>query len=139
MKIYKLAVTATVLLGLAALASAQGGPQSLASGKFHGVAHKTDGTATIYQLPSGKRVLRLTDFETSNGPDVQVYLVAAPDASDNDTVTRAGFVNVGALKGNKGNQNYPVPADVDPTQFGGVLVWCRAFSVEFAGAPFAPA
>ena len=54
----------------------------LGSGSFHSVAHETKGIASLYQLADGKRVLRLTNFETSNGPDVHVYLVAADDASD---------------------------------------------------------
>ena len=59
-------------------------------------------------------MLRLTDFEPSNGPDVQVYLVAAPDAHDSDVVRRAGFVSLGAVKGNnKGDQDYDVFSDVD--------------------------
>ena len=65
-------------------------PVVLVAGSFHGVTHDGKGTATIYQLPDGKKVLRFTEFETSNGPDVQVYLAAAEDANDNDTVTNAG-------------------------------------------------
>jgi hypothetical protein len=54
----------------------------LATGHFHGVAHKTAGSAAIHRLSDGRRILRFTDFETSNGPDVHVYLVAADDALD---------------------------------------------------------
>ena len=52
-------------------------PMVLAKGDFRGLAHETKGAATVHQLADGKRVLRLTNFETSNGPDVHVYLVAA--------------------------------------------------------------
>src|SRR3712207_7265412 len=55
--------------------------------------------STVYQLPDGKRVLRFTDFETSNGPDVVVYLVAAPDAKDAETVKNGSPVLLGQLKG----------------------------------------
>jgi hypothetical protein len=108
---------------------------TLASGQFHGVAHETKGSATIYQLPDGKKTLRLMNFETSNGPDVVVYLVAAADASDNDTVTRAGFLPLGSLKGNIGDQNYELPADVDLSRYQAVTIWCRRFSVNFGTAP----
>src|SRR5687767_6734290 len=54
-------------------------PASLLTGSFHSVAHETQGSATVHQLPGGRRVLRLTQFTTSNGPDVRVYLVAASD------------------------------------------------------------
>ena len=110
-------------------------PATLADGRFHDGAHKTIGTATIHQLSDGKRVLRLTNFETSNGPDVRVYLVAAEDAKDNDTVTRAGFVELGSLKGNIGDQNYELPADTDLSKYRAVTIWCKRFSVNFGTAP----
>ena len=100
---------------------------------------RENGDATIYQLPEGKRLLRLTSFETSNGPDVQVYLVAAPDATDSDTVTKAGFVHLGALPGNIGDQNYDVPADVDLSKYQAVTIWCRRFGVNFGTAPLSSA
>jgi hypothetical protein len=110
-------------------------PLKLASGEFHSAAHETKGAATIFQLDDGKRTLRLTNFATSNGPDVRVYLVAAPDAKDNDTVTNAGFVELGSLKGNIGDQNYDVPANVDLTKYKAVTIWCKRFSVNFGTAP----
>jgi hypothetical protein len=113
--------------------------RALATGRFHSVAHETHGTATVQDLGAGHRVLRLTDFATSNGPDVRVYLVAAPDAADNATVTKAGFVELGKLKGNQGDQNYEVPEDLDLTHYRAVTIWCRRFSVNFATAPLTPA
>ena len=113
--------------------------RALAAGRFHSVAHETHGTATIQDVGGGRRVLRLTDFTTSNGPDVRVYLVAAADASDNETVTKAGFVELGKLKGNEGDQNYDVPEALDLSQYRAVTIWCRRFSVNFATAPLTPA
>ena len=110
-------------------------PLLLSQGRFHGVAHTTAGLATIYQFPDGKRALRLTEFETSNGPDVQVHLVATKDATDNETVTTAGFIHLGALKGSVGDQNYEVSADVDLTRYQAVTIWCRRFGVNFGTAP----
>ena len=119
-------------------AAATPSPALLAEGSFHDGAHKTAGTATIHQLPDGKRVLRLTNFETSNGPDVHVYLVAAQDATDNETVTRAGFVELGSLKGNIGDQNYDLPAEADLGKYKAVTIWCKRFSVNFGTAPLMP-
>jgi hypothetical protein len=115
-------------------------PQStvLATGRFHSIAHETSGVATIHQLGDGKRLLRFTTFETSNGPDVRVYLVAARDAKDNETVTQAGFVDLGAMKGNRGDQNYQVPTSTDLSQYQSVTIWCRRFGVNFATAPLTP-
>ncbi|MGH7847768.1 MAG: DM13 domain-containing protein [Candidatus Binatia bacterium] len=124
-----------VNFGSAPLSELMAMPMKFAQGAFHGVAHETKGTASIYKLPEGKQVLRFSGFETSNGPDVQVYLVAAPDAKDNDTVTKAGFIHVGPLKGNIGDQNYELPGNVDLAKYQSVTIWCRRFGVNFATAP----
>ena len=115
------------------------GAALLFSGTFHSVAHETHGTATVHNLGNGRRVVRFTDFATSNGPDVRVYLVAAADASDNETVTKAGFIELGKLKGTEGDQNYEIPADLDLDKYRAVTIWCRRFSVNFATAPLTPA
>ena len=115
--------------------TASAASNKLATGQFHSGAHETKGTATLFQLADGKRMLRLTDFATSNGPDVHVYLVAADDAKDNDTVTKAGFVDIGSLKGNIGDQNYDLPANADLAKYRAVTIWCKRFSVNFGTAP----
>ena len=112
-------------------------PVKLAGGRFHTNAHKTHGLATIYRLPDGRRVLRLTEFATSNGPDVRVYIVAAGDVQSEEAAKQAGFVDLGALKGNIGDQNYDVPAGLDLSRYRAVSIWCRRFSVNFGAAPLA--
>jgi hypothetical protein len=112
--------------------------KTLASGTFHSVAHTSAGNANVYQLPDGKRILRFTHFTTSNGPDVRVYLTTANDATDNETVTKAGFVEIAPLKGNIGDQNYELSPDVDLTKYHAVTIWCKRFSVNFATAPLNP-
>ena len=121
------------------VADSVSGPVAILSGEFRSVAHETSGTATIYTLPDGTRTLRLSTFETSNGPDVRVYLVAAPDAPDNESVTQAGYVELGVLKGNIGDQNYVVPADLDLSRYRAVSIWCKRFSVNFGVAPLTEA
>ncbi len=114
-------------------------PVRLVSGRFHSNAHETKGLATIYRLEDGRRVLRLTEFSTSNGPDVRVYLVAAEDVQEEDAAKRAGVVDLGALKGNIGDQNYAVPEGLDLTKYRAVSIWCRRFSVNFGAAPLVEA
>ncbi|MGH7794798.1 MAG: DM13 domain-containing protein [Candidatus Binatia bacterium] len=128
-----------VNFGQASLDALASMPMKLAEGSFHGVAHETKGRASIYKLPDGKQVLRFSGFETSNGPDVQVYLVAAADAQDNETVTKAGFIRIADLKGNMGDQNYDLPAGVDLNKYRAVTIWCRRFGVNFTTAPLASA
>jgi len=123
-----------VNFGAASLAMASTRPTVLSQGDFQGLAHETKGLAALYQLPDGKRLLRLSNFETSNGPDVHVYLVAAEVAKDNATVKQSGFIDLGSLKGNKGDQNYEVPADVDLNKYKSVSIWCARFGVNFGAA-----
>jgi hypothetical protein len=115
--------------------AAQGKEVVLAQGRFHSVAHDAAGTATIHQLADGQRVLRFTDFATSNGPALHVYLLAAEDAADSATVGRSDTVDLGQLKGNLGDQNYTVPSDVDLSKYRAVTIWCQRFQVNFATAP----
>src|SRR5215469_13758190 len=121
--------------------TAQGGlpAQPLESGQFYGILHPTTGTATIYQMGDGSRVLRLTSFRTSNGPDVHVYMVAADDAKDVATVEKAGFVDLGVIKGNIGDQNYTLGSDLDLAKYRAVSIWCKRFSKNFGAAALRPA
>jgi hypothetical protein len=121
------------------LPTAEGGAslQSVASGSFHSVIHPTQGTATIYQIGNSSRVLRFTNFKTTNGPNVHVYMVAADDAKDNASVRRAGFIDLGPIKGNVGDQNYTFGPEVDLSKYRSVSVWCKRFSLNFGTAPLA--
>jgi hypothetical protein len=95
-----------------------------AAGRFRSGAHDTRGLASLIHLPSGDRVLTLTRFATSPGPDLRVYLVPPGDDTDH-------AVDLGRLKGNKGDQQYVVPRSARGAS---VVVWCRAFSVAFGTA-----
>lgn len=110
------------------------GPVALTIGDFVSRSRYTvTGEATIYELEDGSRTLRLEDFESTNGPNLFVYL-AASDAADPDADLDADFVDLGALRGNVGNQNYDVPTEVDLDVYDTVVIWCRPFSVAFGAA-----
>jgi len=110
-------------------------PAAVATGSFHGVAHETHGSATVYQFPDGSRILRLMNFSTSNGPDVHVFFITAADASDNATVTQSTPLEIAKMKGNVGDQNYDLPANLDLAKYHAVTLWCERFHVNFATAP----
>ena len=123
-----------------ALPTAQSGslPQPLVSGQFYSILHPTAGSATIYQMGDGTHLLRLTSFSTSNGPDVHVYMVAADDAKDVARVQQAGFVDLGVIKGNVGDQNYTLGSDLDLAKYRAVSIWCKRFNVNFGAAALRP-
>jgi hypothetical protein len=111
-------------------------PIALGSGTFGVVdaIHKGSGTATIYTLPDGERVLRFEDFNVTNGPDLYVYLSGHPAPRSSEQLHEGADFEVARLKGNIGNQNYELPADLDLSQFKSVVIYCRRFSVVFSTA-----
>lgn len=110
-------------------------PVTLASGEFRSLEHRTAGGALVLELEDGTRFLRLEGLETSNGPDLRVYLSSVPVQDDWYVYDDAEFVDLGPLKGNIGSSNYGIPADVDLSGFESAVVWCRRFSVGFGVAP----
>ncbi len=110
-------------------------PVVVSSGRFHPVAHPGMGDAIVYRLGDGSYVLRLENLDIFNGPALYVYAVAAEDANDNETVLNTSVLDLGPLKGNKGNQTYELPAEFNPEKYRAISVWCRRFSVNFATAP----
>lgn len=112
-------------------------PIVLAEGSFISHEHATTGTVRILELPDGSRVLRIEGLDTSDGPDLKVWLSDQPviDGVDGWGVFDDGaYVSLGDLKGNRGNQNYPIPADVDLADYTAVSIWCERFAVSFGAA-----
>lgn len=102
------------------------------TGTFVGNAHPTAGRAVVLGNGTGQRFLRFEEFETDNGPDLNVYLV---DSSTGDV---SDHVDLGDLKGNIGDQNYEIPADVDLEVYDQVVIWCVRFGVGFGRADLIP-
>jgi hypothetical protein len=125
------ALALSLLASLTPLA-ANAAPSPLTSGTFVSGAHATSGTATIYKLDDGSRLLRLTNFTTSNGPKVHVIL--ADHAISGNAVEDAKSVDLGDLKGNTGNQNYVIPANVNLDDVKSVAIYCERFKVNFGAA-----
>jgi hypothetical protein len=130
---------ASLFLCTAAAQARAEGSKVLARGEFHNADKAGKGTATVYKLADGKRILRLSNFATDNGPDLHVRLIAAADARDTASVAKTKHVELGALRGNKGNQNYELPADLDLATYRVVSIWCNRFSVNIAAAPLTAA
>jgi len=107
----------------------------LAQGDIYDIAHEGMGTATIYQLENGSRVLRFENFEVLNGPQLHVWLTSANPVADTVGTLLPDYFDLGPLKGNIGDQNYPIPDDLDLSQFNSVVIWCVPFRVAFNAAP----
>ncbi len=112
-------------------------PVVLATGSLISHEHETTGEVTILKLPDGTRVLRFEGLQTSDGPDLKVWLSDQPviDGVDGWGVFDDGkYASLGDLKGNIGDQNYVIPADVDLDDFSAVSIWCERFAVSFGAA-----
>jgi Electron transfer DM13 len=105
----------------------------LRSGSFRSLEHASRGIASVVRLRGGARVLTLSRFSTSPGPDLRVRLMLG-DSTDGGA---AGARDLGALKGNKGDQQYSLPPGTDLRRYTTVVIWCRAFSAPFASATLA--
>jgi len=120
----------------AAPAALSSEPEALYTGKLEGKTHRTSGRATVYKSTDGKEYLRLSDFTTSNGPDVHVILVRSEDqVLDGENVKgEVDSVELGALKENQGDQNYDLPARVDLNKYQAVAIYCERFHAIFGVA-----
>ncbi|MFD0355347.1 DM13 domain-containing protein [Streptomyces sp. NPDC127110] len=128
--------------GSASAAPAPPGPRTVAQGRLISHEHTTTGTVKIVRLPDGSHTLRLEGLDTSNGPDLRVWLTDAPvkEGTVGWRVFDDGkYVSLGKLKGNKGDQNYPIPADVKLSEYTSVTIWCDRFDVSFGAAALASA
>ncbi|MGQ4575150.1 DM13 domain-containing protein [Dermabacteraceae bacterium P7006] len=113
--------------------AAPAGPVTLAQGEFTSLEHKTSGTAKIVELPDGSRVLRLENLASSDGPDLKVIVTGK--SGGYESLKKADYTSLGALKATHGNQNYALPAGFDIKNAASVLIWCERFSAPFGVAP----
>ena len=111
--------------------------RTLATGTFISHEHETSGTVKLLVLADGRQVLRLEGLDTSNGPDLKVWITdqKVVDGPSGWPVFDDGrYVDLGSLKGNKGNQNYVVPAGTNLDGLRSVSIWCDRFNVSFGAA-----
>lgn len=113
------------------------GPVRVAEGALISHEHTTTGSARIVRNPDGSHVLELVDLDTSNGPDLRVWLTDQPVIEGRDgwhVFDDGAWLELGRLKGNQGNQRYELPAGTDPADYTSVSIWCKRFSVSFGAA-----
>ncbi|MEU0160986.1 DM13 domain-containing protein [Streptomyces sp. NPDC006261] len=130
-------MTPTTPQGSPSPSSAPVGPQTLASGELISHEHTTTGSVKLVRLEDGTHTLRIEGLDTSNGPDLRVWLTDAPVKAGQagwHVFDDGEYVSLGKLKGNKGDQNYALPAGVDWNAYTSVSIWCDRFNVSFGAA-----
>ncbi len=117
-------------------------PSIVREGAFVTHEHATTGTARLVRTADGGHRLEIAGLDTSDGPDLRVWLTDQPvrDGRAGWSVFDDGrYVELGELKGNRGDQVYEIPAGVDPAEFRSVTIWCKRFAVSFGAAPLTAA
>ncbi|MEV6815434.1 DM13 domain-containing protein [Micromonospora sp. NPDC051296] len=110
----------------------------VSSGEFVSHEYETSGSARIVRTDDGRHRLELVGLSTSNGPDLRVWLTDQPvlEGSDGWHVFDDGhWIELGRLKGNRGDQGYDIPAGVDLDALTSISIWCKRFAVSFGAAP----
>jgi len=120
--------------------AANGRAQAIYTGRLRAKLHETSGRATVLRQPDGTLTLRLSDFHTSNGPDVHVVLAASDDpALQSPSPGKSlALIEVGTLKGNAGDQDYNLPAKTDLERFNTVAIYCERFQAVFGAGSLQP-
>lgn len=117
--------------------AAPAAPRELATGQLISHEHASSGTVRILELADGSRILRLEGLDTSDGPDLKVWLSDAPvieGVAGWHVFDDGAYLDLGALKANKGDQNYEIPAAAVLGDYTSVSIWCARFAVSFAAA-----
>lgn len=115
-------------------------PVVVAQGQFRDADefHKGSGTVTLYRLADGTHLLRFEDFRVTNGPQLHVLLANHAEPVNRDDL-ETGYVDLGGLKGNVGNQNYEIAADVAIDPIKSIVIYCKPFHVVFSTATLSSA
>lgn len=108
-------------------------PVETAAGSFVSLDYEVSGDVKLLEQPGGNHVVRLEDLASDDGPDLYVYLSTNPSDGPADAF-KADFADLGPLQDLTGTQDYEVPAEVDPSQFASVVIWCEEVSAPFGAA-----
>ena len=90
--------------------------------------HPASGQVKVLNTTDGA-IIRYENLETLNGPNLHIYLAKDLGAKE--------FIDLGPIKGTRGNINYTVPNDVDLSEYRYVMHWCVPFGVLFNYAQIA--
>ena len=129
--------------GLGTPTTAAAVPQNvlLARGTIISHEHASSGTVRLIRLADGRVQLTLENLDTSDGPDLHVWLTDQQVVAGNGgwyVFDDGRYVELGPLKANQGNQVYDVPAGTNLNGLTSVSIWCKRFSVSFGAAPLDP-
>ena len=97
------------------------------SGTFgNGPYGTVSGTAKIYLKDSNQYILALENFNSSNGPDLHVYI--------SKEVQPVNYIDLGRLQSVGGNQQYPLTNNLNFSEYRYALIHCQQYNHLFGSA-----
>jgi hypothetical protein len=106
----------------------------VAQGSFYKVEVRGEGTAKLYRLPDGKRILRFENFVTGENTDLFVWLSETARPTTSEQSIRSPHIEITNLKSTIGNQNYEIPASIPTEKIKSIVIWCQPVQIAYAAA-----
>ncbi len=109
---------------------------TVAIGTFHAVDGQATGTAALLHLADGSFEISFEDFSTPSKAHASVLLVTNADVTKTSQVDQKASLDLGALAGTTGMQEYPVPAAAAAQAMGyhAVVLWDTEMGQAIAAA-----
>jgi len=109
----------------------------VASGTFYKVEVRGEGSAKLYRVADGRRILRFEGFETGENTDLSVWLSEARLPANSAEAVTTPYVEIGNLKSTVGTQNYEIPASVPTDKIRSIVIWCQPVAIAYAAVGLA--
>ena len=104
------------------------------SGPFYKVEISGEGTAKLYRLADGRRILRFEGFKTGENTDLFVWVSEHRNPTTSSEALNAPHVELANLKSTLGTQNYEIPASIPTERIRSVVIWCAPVAIAYAAA-----
>ncbi|NJR38063.1 MAG: DM13 domain-containing protein [Leptolyngbyaceae cyanobacterium CSU_1_4] len=114
--------------------------QTIRSGTFVSAEHPTEGTVRLITQNNQSSLELDQNFKTSeNGPDLVLILHRSADVIGSTQpptypLAAEDYVVLAPLQKFEGAQSYPIPDNVNLTDYQSAVIWCRQFNATFGAA-----
>jgi hypothetical protein len=110
------------------------GTRKVLTGSLYRMDQVGTGTLDFYRLADGRHVLRLDNFFVTANIDLELRLSPLEEPRTTEQYMNAPSVWVAPLDVTTGSLNFSVPAEVDPTRYRSIVVWCPIIDSAYAAA-----
>ncbi len=105
----------------------------VASGSFIEKQKSITGDWSIEREGGDRFIVFGDNFKSKSGPDLKIFLSPATLSEVTGKTATQGSAFISELKSTKGTQRYPIPKDIDPTQYQSLLIHCEKYAILWGG------